>query len=67
MCRGYFAPRCANSALGLPRTRADMRKAVALALGDAHESHRPEHRQGCRIDHKIVSKLRRAHLMEFTR
>jgi hypothetical protein len=50
----------ANSAHGLPRTRADKRKAVALLLADAEWSQWSDREIGrrCQVDYKVVSRMR---------
>jgi hypothetical protein len=51
----------ANGAHGLPRTRADMRKLVGLLLADVEWSQWSDREiaRRCRVDHKVVSRLRR--------
>jgi hypothetical protein len=51
----------ANSAHGLPRTRADRRKAVALLLADAEWSQWSDREiaRRCQVDHQLVSRMRR--------
>ena len=51
----------ANSAHGLPRTRADVRKAIALLLADAEWSQWGDREiaRRCQVDHVTVSNMRR--------
>jgi hypothetical protein len=51
----------ANNAHGLPRSRADVRKAIAMLLADAEWSQWGDREIGrrCQVEHKFVTRMRR--------